>query len=112
MAALMVLYLPKKRKEFEMWQAKLKTKQEALSEPTANFKKEGDVTLTDGTDFDESTWRTMGVGAGESRRAYFYRTGRQLETTDVAQGPAQPEKKSPGQQRRTPVRKQTKGKVS
>ncbi|CAE8621583.1 unnamed protein product [Polarella glacialis] len=83
---------PKKRKEFEMWQGKLK-KQHASSDAAGSA--EGNVvTLTDGTGFDESSWRSMGVGAGESRRAYRYRTG-QEPAPDAASARPRPPRARP-----------------
>lgn len=61
---------PKKRKEYEMWQAKLQREgaQKGCDAGTA-------ATMNDGDSFSEARWRAMGPGAGESARAYSYRTG-------------------------------------
>eukprot|EP00931_Biecheleriopsis_adriatica_P037258 TRINITY_DN21384_c0_g1_i1.p1 TRINITY_DN21384_c0_g1~~TRINITY_DN21384_c0_g1_i1.p1 ORF type:complete len:115 (-),score=24.94 TRINITY_DN21384_c0_g1_i1:124-429(-) len=75
---------PKKRKEFEEWQAKLK-KQHGSLKPSGTC---SGVTLTDGAGFDEKSWRNMGRGAGESERAFRYRTGHQA-------APENPEGKAP-----------------
>jgi len=64
---------PKKRKEFDMWQTKLRGRKENVSKSACDVA--AGQTLTDSKDFSESGWRAMGRGAGESDRAYEFRTG-------------------------------------
>eukprot|EP00929_Paragymnodinium_shiwhaense_P093947 TRINITY_DN5428_c0_g1_i3.p1 TRINITY_DN5428_c0_g1~~TRINITY_DN5428_c0_g1_i3.p1 ORF type:complete len:505 (-),score=164.41 TRINITY_DN5428_c0_g1_i3:158-1573(-) len=76
---------PKKREEFELWQRKLSKKPKVLAETSSAGGAAGSAgaedlpTLTDGTGFSEENWRLMARGAGESRRAYAYRTGAALK---------------------------------
>lgn len=61
---------PKKRKEFEKWQDILRSRSE-----NSGARAETKGMLTDSADFSESGWREMGRGAGESARAFEFRTG-------------------------------------
>jgi len=63
---------PKKRKEFEMWQNKLKSRAENAKQLAGGL---APPTLSDSGSFCEKSWRAMGRGASESDRAYEYRTG-------------------------------------
>lgn len=87
---------PKKRKEFQTWQAKLCAQQ--------GLKATADLTVDDST-FKESLWRNMERGAGESRRAYALRTGKELppqpseETQDATTATPKKAKKEPLQRR-------------
>ena len=68
---------PKKRLEFESWQAKLQQKAApgASSSSGVAAPLKLVATMTDDTAFSEEGWRAMGRGAGESKRAFSYRTG-------------------------------------
>lgn len=65
---------PKKRKEFEKWQAILRGRDSSIHR-VAGSAAAARSTLGDSGSFCEEEWRSAGRGAGESDRAFEHRTG-------------------------------------
>merc|ERR1712176_1484790 len=73
---------PKKKLEFEKWQAKLSGRRVGASADLS--------TMTDSSSFSEEKWRQMKRGAGESARAFEFRTGAKVDGEErVRKRPAQ-----------------------
>lgn len=98
---------PKKRKEFEKWQNLLRSR-EKTSAQSAGHK--AHTTLTDSKEFSEDGWRSMGRGAGESGRAFEFRTGiregtdRKALKRHKAKLPKDEASEEPTQKRRAPTK--------
>lgn len=106
---------PKKRKEFEKWQNKLRDRTENRMKSAAGSGVA--QTLTDSKAFSEEGWRAMGRGAGESARAFEFRTGireeldQRIRKRPAAAVQAAAEEQGDGKKVQEPARDKPKRKV-